>query len=264
MIKGAVSFAIKSLNQFPADNGISDTLSPTTIVTGLPPPNYNHMQEFGEYVTVFKDNNPTNKNAPRIVDAIALHHTGNAQGDYYSTSLSTGKQVSRRQFTKLPITQRVIDAVEALAVSQGQPILPGASPAFTWNPNDNPIMDDAEQEPEEDDKIVEGFANIHDGLPAAPNIVDEGVAVVVEHLDPGDNENRIMDIPAPPHVEENIVHDSEAEEEIVFDDESTAGSDEPILFPPAMEDNDNLNKDLPEDEPGEDHESGHMHGLLQI
>jgi hypothetical protein len=186
-------------------------------------------------------------NAPR-------RHTGNAQGDYYFKSLSTGERVSRRQFTKLPITQRVIDAVEALAVSQGQPILPGAGPAFTWNPNDNPIMDDAEQEPEEDNEIV--FANIHDGLPAAPNIVDEGIAVVVEHLDPGDNENRIMDIPAPPHVEENFVHDSEAEEKIVFDDESTPGSDEPILFPHAMEDDDNLNKDLPEDEPGKDRESG--------
>jgi hypothetical protein len=127
MIKGVVRFAVKALNQFPAEDGISDVLSPVTIVTGLPPPDYNHIQlDFGEYVTVFEDNNPTNTNAPRVVDAIALHHTGNAQGDYYFMSLATGERVSRRQYTKLPLTQRIIDSVEHLALQQQQPPLPGA------------------------------------------------------------------------------------------------------------------------------------------
>jgi hypothetical protein len=148
MIKGVVRFAVKSLNQFPAEDGISDVISPTSIMTGVAAPNYNHFKlEFGEYATVFEDNNPTNTNAPRTVDAVALHHTGNAQGDYFFMSLATGERISRRQYTKLPITQRVIDAVEGLAAAQGQPMLPGAGPTFEWGLND-PI-DEPPAEPDD-------------------------------------------------------------------------------------------------------------------
>jgi Reverse transcriptase (RNA-dependent DNA polymerase)/Zinc knuckle len=147
MIKGAVRFAVKALNQFPAEDGISDVLSPVTIVTGLPAPDYNHIQlDFGEYVTVFEDNNPTNTNAPRVVDAIALHHTGNAQGGYYFMSLTTGERVSRRQYTKLPLTQRIIDAVEHLALQQHQPLLPGTGPIFMWHPDGHILHDEPEAE----------------------------------------------------------------------------------------------------------------------
>jgi Zinc knuckle len=192
MIKGIVRFAVRSLNQFPAEDGVSDHLSPTSIVTGLPPPDYNQMKlEFGQYTTVFEDNNPTNTNAPRIVDAIALHHTGNAQGDYYFMSLATGERISRRQYTMLPITQRVIAAVEGLARAQGQPQLPGAGPAFTWDAHDgNPIH----EEEREVLVVIEDIDNTGVELPPAfvepPNVPnDVGViapAAIIgeEHAEP--------------------------------------------------------------------------------
>jgi len=59
MIQALVYHATKGLNQFPAKNGISDTLSPVTIMTGRANPNYNELKlEFGSYAQVFEDITP--------------------------------------------------------------------------------------------------------------------------------------------------------------------------------------------------------------
>jgi len=95
MVKEVVFNSAKVLNQFPAKNGISDTLSPLTILTGCPNPNYNDLKlEFGLYVQVFEDNNPTNTTASRNTGAITLNPTGNAWGDYFFMSLTTGRCLS--------------------------------------------------------------------------------------------------------------------------------------------------------------------------
>jgi len=48
MIQELVYHAAKGLNQFPTKNGISDTLSPLTIMTGRANPDYNDLKfEFG-------------------------------------------------------------------------------------------------------------------------------------------------------------------------------------------------------------------------
>jgi hypothetical protein len=48
MIQALVYHAAKGLNQFPSQNGISDTLSPLTIMTGRANPSYNDLKlEFG-------------------------------------------------------------------------------------------------------------------------------------------------------------------------------------------------------------------------
>ncbi len=45
--------------------------------------------------------------------------TGNLQGSYKFLSLATGKKVTRRKFTEMPITESVIKQVEAMAVKDG-------------------------------------------------------------------------------------------------------------------------------------------------
>jgi hypothetical protein len=51
IIKEMVFAAVKLLNQFPADGGISDTMSPYTIMTGRPSLDFNTLKlEFGSYV----------------------------------------------------------------------------------------------------------------------------------------------------------------------------------------------------------------------
>ena len=67
---------MKGLNNFPVKNGISQTLSPRTIMTGRPSLDYNKMSiEFGAYAQVFEDNNPTNTNKARTIGAIAIKLT---------------------------------------------------------------------------------------------------------------------------------------------------------------------------------------------
>ena len=63
IIRATIEAAHKSLNQVPAQNVISQHLSPTTKVTGRPSPDYNDMSiEFGAYAQVFEDNDPSNTN----------------------------------------------------------------------------------------------------------------------------------------------------------------------------------------------------------
>ena len=76
MIQALVYHAAKGLNQCPAKNGISDTLSPLTVMTGRANPDYNDLKlEFGSYVQVFEDNTPSNTTASRNTGAIVLNPT---------------------------------------------------------------------------------------------------------------------------------------------------------------------------------------------
>ena len=117
---------LQSLNNFPWDNGISDTLSPATIVTGVGAP------KFGAYVQVFEDNNPTNTLRARTFGAIALTPTGNAQGDYFFLSLATGHKISRHNWTEIPMTDTAIARVEALAADEGQPLIQASGLVVEW------------------------------------------------------------------------------------------------------------------------------------
>jgi hypothetical protein len=90
MIKASVFW----LNSFPYANGISDNMSPRTIVTGQVVDYGKHCKyEFGEYVHVHEDHD--NTMATRTVGAIALRPTGNAQGNWYFMSLLTGRILNR-------------------------------------------------------------------------------------------------------------------------------------------------------------------------
>ena len=56
-----VDFYSDMINALPAGDGISDTLSPATIVTGRAPPNVANLQlNFGDYEQLQMDDNPTN------------------------------------------------------------------------------------------------------------------------------------------------------------------------------------------------------------
>jgi hypothetical protein len=95
MVKHMVKDAIRCLNQFPWKYGVSYTLSPAAIVTGAGPPDYAALRlEFGSYVQVFEDPQPTNTPRARSLGAIALSPTGNAQGDYHFLSLATGAVIT--------------------------------------------------------------------------------------------------------------------------------------------------------------------------
>jgi hypothetical protein len=142
IIRAAIENANKSLNQFPTKKGVSDTLSPLTIMTGRPNPNHNDMKiEFGAYAQVYEDGGPTNTVRARTTGPIALTPTGNAQGGYYFLSLTTGRKLSRQQWDELPMPDGVIATVERIAQTDNQPLVGQGAPLFEWSPS-VPIEDD--------------------------------------------------------------------------------------------------------------------------
>jgi hypothetical protein len=76
---------------------------------------------FGTYVQAHTEPSPSNTQDPRTLDAIYLRPDGNLQGGHQLMDLRTGKIINRRKITPLPITQSVIDTVNAMAKSQDMP-----------------------------------------------------------------------------------------------------------------------------------------------
>ena len=91
LVTVCVNCNIKRLNNLPADDGISDTMSPNTLVTGAHNLDYNELVklQFGDYVQVHQERQITNSNESRSVGAIALYPSGNAQHTWYFMSLNT-------------------------------------------------------------------------------------------------------------------------------------------------------------------------------
>ncbi len=56
---------------------------------------------------------------PRTKWAICMGPMGNLQGIYKFLSLATGKKVTRRKFTEMPVTEAVIKQVKEMAVKDG-------------------------------------------------------------------------------------------------------------------------------------------------
>lgn len=98
MIQGCVMW----LNSFPANDGISDTHSPRTIVTGKQINYKQHCRiEFRAYAQIHGDHD--NTMATRTTGAIVLRPTGNAQGGHFFFSLTIGRRVDRHRWTELPM-----------------------------------------------------------------------------------------------------------------------------------------------------------------
>ena len=142
VVVSVVADVVRCLNMLPAPTGVSPTLSPLSIVTGAPAPDYASMKlEFGSYVQLFDDADPTNTLRSRTFGAISLTPTGNLGGDYFFLSLASGARVSRHRYQALPIPDTAIARVEALAKSENQPFLQERGLVVEWRP-DHPIDDD--------------------------------------------------------------------------------------------------------------------------
>jgi hypothetical protein len=110
---------------FPPKSGVSTNLSPRNIMTGIQFDYYQkHCQlQFGSYVQAHQEPSPTNTQEAQTVGAICLGPTGNIQGSYKFLNLRTGKRITRRSWTLLPMPQEVIDCVNQLGRTDGQPKL---------------------------------------------------------------------------------------------------------------------------------------------
>ena len=120
MIRHLAMVCTTKLNFFPAKGGVSQYYSPRMIInqTNL---DYNKhcVVPFGTYVHANHKTTPTNTNAPRTLDAIYLRPTDNIQGGHELMDLNSGRVITRRKVTEIPVTELVIKAVEQMAYNEG-------------------------------------------------------------------------------------------------------------------------------------------------
>jgi hypothetical protein len=89
--------AVKLLNYFPPKGGISDIISPRTIMTGE---TLNYKTQLtlrlGQYCQVHEEGNPRNGQRARAQGAICRGPSENQQGGFKFMSLATGQKLSQQ------------------------------------------------------------------------------------------------------------------------------------------------------------------------
>ena len=190
------------LNCFPTHNGVSDSLSPCSIVSGQCINYLKHCRlEFGTYVQVHEAHD--NSMVSRTTGTIALRPTGNAQGGYYFMSLTTGCCLNRNHWTSLPMPQDVINRVHTLARRQGA----AASLLFADHHGIAPADDDPDYDDDDDSSYAPSDQGSDDSSAsdpdADPNLVTDPTDIAGvdddedEELDeePNDDNDGYIEIP---------------------------------------------------------------------
>lgn len=121
MIIEMVYAAVFWLNSICPNDGVSTTLSPREIMTGLSLNDAKHMRfQYGEYSMAHKDETDSTMKV-RATYSIYLRPSGNMNGGFYVYSLITGQRLHRMHATLQPITQAVIDRIAHFAIEQKAP-----------------------------------------------------------------------------------------------------------------------------------------------
>jgi hypothetical protein len=116
--------AIKMFNIFPTKGGISDTLSPKTIMSRETLDYKKHLSlQVGQYCQVHEEDTPCNSQSPRTKGAILLQPSGNLQGGYKFMALNTGKKITHRSWDVIPMPDMVIARVNALGTDQPEQLI---------------------------------------------------------------------------------------------------------------------------------------------
>jgi hypothetical protein len=116
--------AIKMLNFFPTKGGISDILSPKTIMSRETLNYKKHLSlQVGQYCQVHEEDTPRNSQSPRTKGAISLGSSGNLQGGYKFMALNTRKKITRRSWDVIPMPDMVIPHANALGTDQPEQLI---------------------------------------------------------------------------------------------------------------------------------------------
>jgi hypothetical protein len=101
---------VKLLNFFPTKGGVSDTLSPKTIMSGEMLYYKKHLSlQRGQYCQVHEEDNPRNSHIARTKGVISLGPRGNLQGGFKFMALNSGTKIVHRSWDVIPMPDLVID-----------------------------------------------------------------------------------------------------------------------------------------------------------
>jgi hypothetical protein len=116
--------AVKLLNFFLTKGGVSDTMSPKTIMSGETLDYKKHLSlQIGQYCQVHEEDTPRNSQRPRTKGAISLGPSGNLQGGFKFMALNTGQKIVRRSWDAIPMPDTVIARVNELGSDQPKQLI---------------------------------------------------------------------------------------------------------------------------------------------
>ncbi len=114
-----IKFVIFWLNAIPKDNAVLPNVCSKAVVTvQFPDFNKHCLLGFGDYVHVHNPRTITNTMAPRTSSAIAMGPTSSIQGSQRFFCLQTKRILIRRQLTKLPIPDFVIQQIHVISMKE--------------------------------------------------------------------------------------------------------------------------------------------------
>jgi hypothetical protein len=181
---------VKLLNFFPTKGGVSDTLSPNTIMPGETLDfKKNISLQIGQYCQVHEEDTPRNRQVARTKGAISLGPSGSLQGGFKFMDLNSGKKIVQSSLDVIPLPDVVINRVNELC--KYQPRL------MTFTDSHGRLIGDMEipgvDSIEDEDDYFPGVAPvITDAIDipgvdvAGPEALDEVTAPQVDIYDPND------------------------------------------------------------------------------
>src|SRR6056300_1048521 len=153
MVREIVKQGNTFLNAFGNGKCTGQGMTPRNIIDNLPHVDANDLKyELGQYVQLHTTQSSTNTTAARSIGAIVLGPR-NITGRNNFMSLETGLEINGRVIAELPITNAVIDRVEELGATQGQPIRTSKMLLFEWRPG-KPLQGADEERVESDPILV--------------------------------------------------------------------------------------------------------------
>jgi hypothetical protein len=110
---------VKLLNLFPTKGGVSDTLSPKTIMSGETLDLNKHLRlQIGQYCQVHEEDTSRNSQVARTKGAISLGPSVNLQGVFKLMALNSGKKIVRCSLDVIPMPDVLINRVNELSKDQ--------------------------------------------------------------------------------------------------------------------------------------------------
>jgi hypothetical protein len=240
MIIELVRNSVSWLNMFPVNDGVSPTLGPRAIVTGVQADYQHHCKiEFGSYVQTHEQHDNSMKT--RTIGAIALRPNGNSQGGYYFLSLTTGRRIDRRSWTELPMPNDIIDRVHVLA--RRDKSAPGL--AFGWrdgtaitdNDDGDDPMADPDYDPDDDGGESDSDTSYYDDDDGNPD--EAPIAGVLDHGNHEENiEHEEEGDDAPPQVGDSNEDEHGSVEGVGNHDDGNAAEQRTVHFAETVTEDD--------------------------
>jgi hypothetical protein len=196
------------LNFFPTKGGISENLSPKTIMSGEVLEYKKHLcLQIGQYCQVHEEETPRNSQVARTKGAISLGPSGNLQGGFKFMALDSGKKITRRNWDVIPMPDLVIARVNTLGKDQPE--------MFTFTDRHGRLIGDAETPVVTDDADNTEDVEFPGVAPViTDNIEIPGVDGVEEEQAPQEIEINDLEIlePVPPPIKVETLQEETAQQ----------------------------------------------------